>query len=96
MTKQQILAALHKFKAEAGAEYGIISLGVFGSVARNQATGESDVDVVIETETVNPFQIVHIKEQLETRLGLPVDIVRMRKSMNAFLKKRIEGEAVYV
>lgn len=96
LTKQQTLTKLHQFKAESGSEYGIISLGIFGSFARSQATEESDIDVVIETKTVNPFQIVHIKEQLEILLEAHVDIVRMRKSMNVFLRKRIENEAVYV
>ncbi len=96
ITRQQALKTLQQFKAESGSEYGIISLGIFGSLARNQATESSDVDVVIETETVNPFQIVHIKEQLETLLETHVDIVRKRATMNAFLKKRIENEAVYV
>jgi predicted nucleotidyltransferase len=96
ITRQQALTALRQFKLETGPEYGIVSLGIFGSLARNQTTEESDIDVVIETETVNPFQIVHIKEQLENLLGGQVDIVRMRKTMNGFLKKRIESEAVYV
>jgi predicted nucleotidyltransferase len=38
---------------------------------------------------------VHIKEELEERLGRPVDIVQYRERMNAFLKERIEKEAVY-
>ncbi|MDF7822795.1 nucleotidyltransferase domain-containing protein [Pontiellaceae bacterium B12227] len=96
ITQQQAISSLKKFKAEAGSEYGIISLGIFGSLARNQATELSDIDVVVETEVVNPFQMVHLKEQLELILDMPVDIVRMRKTMNAFLKKRIENEAVYV
>jgi predicted nucleotidyltransferase len=95
-TQQQVLSILKQFKNEAGHEYGIRTLGLFGSLARNQANADSDIDVVIETDTVNPFQMVHIKEQLETRLGTHVDLVRMRKSMNNFLKKRIESEALYV
>ncbi len=96
LTQQQTLSVLRRFKAEFGSEYGIESLGLFGSFARNQAREDSDVDVVIETKSVNPFQLVHIREQLETMLGTRVDIVRMRETMNEFLKKRIEKEAVYV
>ncbi len=96
ISTQQTLRTLKEFKANSGAEYGIVSLGIFGSLARNQAKADSDIDVVIETESVNPFQLVHIREQLESLLGTHVDIVRMRKTMNKFLKKRIEQEAVYV
>ncbi|MES9901294.1 MAG: nucleotidyltransferase domain-containing protein [Sedimenticola sp.] len=90
------LIALQKFKSETASEYGIISLGVFGSLARNEAGEGSDVDVVIEMDTVDPFQIVHLKEQLEALLDTHVDIVRKRQNMNSFLKKQIEKDAVYV
>lgn len=95
-SRQQILTALQRFKKEAGSEYGIVSLGIFGSFARNQANENSDIDVVVETKSVNAFQIVHMKEQLEELLNTHVDIVRKRDRMNEFLKKRINEEAVYV
>ncbi len=96
ISRQQTLTVLERFKSEAGSEYGIVSLGVFGSLARNEATADSDVDVVVETEKADPFLLVHLKEQLESLLNTPVDIVRKRQHMNPFLKKRIERDAVYV
>ena len=96
VSRQEALMTLRKFKNEAGSEYGIVSLGLFGSLARDQAITGSDVDVVVETEKVDAFQIVHIKEALEELLNIHVDIVRKRDRMNEFLKQRIEEEAVYV
>lgn len=96
ISRQQTITALQRFKNEAGSEYGIVSLGVFGSLARDEANEASDVDVVIETKEVNPFQLVHLKEQLETLLNAPVDIVRKRPRMNPLLKEEIERDAVYV
>jgi len=96
ISRQQTLAVLQQFKNTTGSEYGIISLGIFGSVARNEATENSDVDVVVEIERADPFQIIHLKEQLESLLATHVDIVRKRDPMNRFLKKRIERDAVYV
>jgi predicted nucleotidyltransferase len=96
LSRQQTLAALQRFKNEAGSEYGIVSLGIFGSLARNEAKEGSDVDVVVETEKADAFQIIHLKEHLESLLNSHVDIVRKRPNMNDFLKKRIERDAVYV
>lgn len=96
ISRQQTLNALRRFKIENGSNYGIVSLGVFGSLARNEATTESDVDVVVETQTADPFRLVHLKEQLETLLDAKVDIVRKRQNMNPFLKRQIERDAVYV
>ena len=96
MNRSNLLLQLEHFKKDNGQKYGILSIGIFGSFARNQATELSDVDIVVRTETPDPFTIVHIKEDLEKQLHLPVDIVRIRRKMNPFLRNRIEKEAVYV
>jgi len=96
MDRDEILAALRKFKQDYAAQYDIIEIGVFGSTARNEIREDSDVDICIKTRTPNPFMLVHIKETIEKLVHKPVDIVRVRENMNPFLKKRIEKEAVYV
>ncbi|MEL6468571.1 MAG: nucleotidyltransferase family protein [Cyanobacteria bacterium J06623_4] len=77
-------------------KYGVTHLGIFGSVARDEATENSDVDVVMEIEIPNLFTSVNIKEDLEAELGIPVDLVQYRERMNTYLKARIEKDAVYV
>jgi predicted nucleotidyltransferase len=96
MHKKRLLTELKRFKVIHQQKYGIIELGIFGSFAREEETTLSDVDIVLKTETPNLFNIVHIKEDLEKQLCLPVDIVRLREKMNPFLRKRIDNEAVYV
>ena len=96
MTNSDIIKTLKEFKEQNSEKYGILVLGISGSVARDQATKDSDVDIFLKTKTADPFNIVHIKEDLELRLRHHVDVVRLRDKMNPFLKKRIEKEAVYV
>lgn len=96
ISKKQALIRLQGFKETNGSKYGIVSLGVFGSLARNQASEKSDVDVVVETLNADAFQMVHLKDELKNLLNTEVDIVRKRPTMNPFLKKRIEQDAVYV
>ncbi len=96
MHKKQLLVELKNFKDVRQRQYGIVKLGVFGSFARGEESDVSDVDIVLETETPDLFNIVHIKEDLEKQLNLSIDIVRLREKMNPFLKKRINNEAVYV
>ena len=96
ISKKQALIRLQGFKETNGSKYGIVSLGVFGSLARNQASENSDVDVVVETLNADAFQMVHLKDELKNLLNAEVDIVRKRPTMNPFLKKRIEQDAVYV
>lgn len=38
---------------------------------------------------------MHIKDTLAEDLERPIDIVGLRETMNIYLKKRIQSEAVY-
>jgi hypothetical protein len=96
MSKNDILSILRNFKKRTAGQYGILELGVFGSVARDEAGNDSDVDIFIKTATPNPFVLVHIKQDIENLLHQKVDIVRLRDRMNSFLKGRIDKEGVYV
>jgi predicted nucleotidyltransferase len=95
MGKKEIIQVLRDYKKEFAEQYGILTIGVFGSVARDEAGEDSDVDVEIRISKPDLFMFVGIKNELEERLHRPVDIVTYRESMNKFLKKRIDGEAVY-
>lgn len=96
MTRDEIIEKLMKYKAEHKECFGIINLGVFGSVARYQNNEESDIDIFIETKVPNPFIIIEIKEELEKMFHKKVDIVRKREKMNSYLKARIQSEGIYV
>jgi predicted nucleotidyltransferase len=96
MRRDDILRALARFRDLRQDEFGIVRIGVFGSVAREGDTEASDVDVVVELGQPDLLALVGIKQELEELLHRPVDVVRYRERMNAYLKRRIEQEAVYV
>lgn len=96
MTQQEILQILLRFQQQKQEEYKIVKIGVFGSVARNRFSEQSDIDVVVELTRPTLFTLVGIKQELEEALHRPVDVVHYRNNMNPFLKKRIDQEAIYV
>jgi hypothetical protein len=96
MGKKDIIRILRKYKKEFANQYNISAIGIFGSVARDEAGDESDVDIVVRISEPDFFILAGIKDDLEERLNKSVDIVSYRDSMNPFLKKRIDSEAVYV
>ena len=96
MTRDDTLTILKQFKRDYAQQYGILEIGLFGSMGRGNPRGDSDIDICIKTLTPNPFALVHIKELIEGCLKKPVDIVRVRERMNPYLKERIEKEAQYV
>ena len=96
MKREVILDKLKKYKSVLEKKYGITKLGIFGSVARGDFTENSDVDIIVEIKEADPFVLLNIKEELTNLLGYEVDLVRLRKNLNKFLRKRIEKEVIYV
>jgi len=96
MNQDEIIAILRRFKETNKDRYEIIRIGVFGSVARGNINEQSDIDVVVELGKPDLFYLIGIKQDLEEKFHRSVDIVRYRDRMNAFLKGRIDKEAVYV
>jgi predicted nucleotidyltransferase len=94
--RDEALAVLSSMKGELEQRYGITALGLFGSVAREEQKGESDVDVVVKMREPNLYTLVHVRETLEDALHENVDIVHYQEQMNGFLKNRIDREAIYV
>jgi uncharacterized protein len=94
--RDEVLDILRRHKAEFASLYGITSLGIFGSVARDEADEKSDVDIVFETNNPNLFRTATMKQQLESLLCRHVDVIRWRESINPRLKARITREACYV
>jgi predicted nucleotidyltransferase len=96
MGRDEILNGLREYKEQNDRRYGIKSLGLFGSLARNEERTDSDIDIVVELEKADMFVLADIKDDIEEAFGRHVDIVRKRESMNALLKSRISQEAIYV
>lgn len=94
-TTSEYIALLRKYMAENAYKYGIMRMGIFGSVARGEQTAESDVDVCIELQTPSMFSLVHIKEELQLLFGCAVDIVRLREDMDGILRQNIMEEGIY-
>ncbi len=95
MSRKDIIKILRNYKKDVAKQYNILTIGVFGSVARGELKKNSDVDVVIRISEPDLFMLAGIKNDLEERLQRPVDIVTYRETMNPFLKKKIDSEAVY-
>jgi predicted nucleotidyltransferase len=96
LTPELLRERLRAFMEQHGAEYHLLSLGYFGSYARNEATADSDVDIVFETDVPDLLRTSCMLQDLRQWLGRDVDVVRLRGTMNPRLKARIEKEAVYV
>ncbi len=77
---------------------GVTSLALFGSVARGDASGSSDVDVLVDIAPearLSLVDLVSLQHFLEERLGHRVDVVT-RTGIDPEVRDRALGEAVVV
>ena len=94
--RMQAIEALRSHLPELRQRFGVMSLSVFGSVARDDATDASDVDVLVDFEGGTTFDgYFGLKEALERILGTRVDLAT-RAMLKPMVRPRIEREAVHV
>jgi predicted nucleotidyltransferase len=73
--------------------YNARSIAVFGSVARGEATADSDIDFLVEFEPGSSrLDLIHLEEELCDLLGVEVDVI----SLGALLERddEIRSDAV--
>jgi predicted nucleotidyltransferase len=94
MRRDEVLRRLREHRAEVE-RFGVSRLGVFGSVARDEAREDSDIDVLVEfSQPVGLFEFLRLDFYLEELLGRRVDLVTP-DALRAKLRERILREAIY-
>jgi predicted nucleotidyltransferase len=93
-TKTEILQKLREMKPELAEKYNVKSIGIFGSVARGEAHGQSDIDVLVEFEPpIGFFKFLELEELLSERLGGKVDLVS-KKALKPEIGRAVLAEAL--
>ncbi len=74
MKRDQVLAIVNAHQTELR-DLGVKSLELFGSVARDQASFDSDVDFLVEFAIeASLFDLFRVRHYLEDLLGCDVDL----------------------
>jgi predicted nucleotidyltransferase len=96
MKRLQTLEILKTIKPELVKQFGITKLALFGSTVRDEATENSDVDILIAFDnTATSAGYFGVQFYLEDNLGCVVDLIT-EKALRAELRPFVEKEAVYV
>jgi predicted nucleotidyltransferase len=93
MKRDQALKILSANKADIG-QFFVKSLAIFGSVARDEATEQSDIDILVDFDRpVGFFHLARLQRRLEEMLGCKVDLVT-RGALRKEMKDEILREAI--
>ena len=96
LIQEDCIGRLAAYKKEKGHSLGITRLGIFGSVARNQHTENSDLDVVVEMDRPTLRNMYELESNLCQLFGCKIDLVQMRPTLRPLLKQYIQRDAIYV
>jgi uncharacterized protein len=94
MRRDEALALLRNHREELRG-FGIKSLGIFGSVARDEAGPDSDVDLLVEFAIpAGLFELIRLQRYLETLFRRRVDLATPKGLRDQF-RGRILRDTVY-
>lgn len=93
MKREEVLAIVAQHQEDLKA-MGVKSLALFGSVARDEATADSDVDFLVEFDRpIGLFDFSRVRLYLEDILGCSVDM-GTAKYLREELRDRVLGEKI--
>ena len=96
MKREEVLRILSQHRSQLEQRHGLRFIALFGSVARDQASPESDIDLLVEFATRPGFDgYMRLKEHLESLLDRRVDLV-MTGALKPSVRPEIEREAIRV
>jgi predicted nucleotidyltransferase len=91
-----LLNLIRAQSAELCQRYGVRRLGIFGSVARGEEQGGSDIDFLAEFESPNPAGMADryfgFIADASSRFGRPVQVLTPGMVRNPFLKRSLERD----
>jgi len=86
---------LQQIKPELALKYHVSSIGLFGSIVRNDFTIDSDIDIVVDFSQPIGIEFIDLANELEGLFKRKIDLVSKNGIKPAYLKL-IQPEIIYV
>jgi len=91
----EIMQVLQQLKPELSRRFHVQSLGLFGSVVRDDFSPTSDIDIIVDFDRAVGIEFIDLADYIENCLQKRVDLVSRRGVKDKYFKA-IEPEIVYV
>lgn len=96
LSKSEIIDKLKDKKEFLEREFGVVSIGLFGSYAREENQNDSDIDLFVELRTACFDDLAGIQLYLESMFGQKVEIILKNNYLKPNFVNRIKKDLVYV
>lgn len=93
----EILEFFKKNKKYLKEEFGVIQIGIFGSIVMGEVTKKSDIDIVIEMESdkKNLHNFLKLKRMLRRELRRKIDL-GLKSAIKPNVYEKIKDRIIYV
>jgi uncharacterized protein len=91
----EIKKVLEQLKPELAQKFHVHSIGLFGSVVRDDYSPSSDIDIIVDFNQPIGIEFVDLTDYMEQYLQKKMDLVS-RQGVNQKYFKAIEQEIIYV
>jgi len=96
MNRDEAIQIIKAHQKELDEIYGVSSLALFGSVARNEAGPTSDIDLLVEFHRpVGLFGLFALQDRMEDICQCKVDL-GTKDSLKPHLRSKILAEVIFV
>jgi predicted nucleotidyltransferase len=96
MKKDEIIKILQSDKQFLKENYGVVSIGLFGSYAKGGEKPDSDVDFLVEFKEPSYSLLMGLYAYLENKLNSKIEIVRKGPHVSERFLKNIKNDLIYV
>ena len=99
MDKDEVIRLMEDHSDALLTEYSVSKIGIFGSVAKDTMTEDSDLDIVVEFNKPIGFKFNRLVKYLENLFGRKVDVLTKDGIKNIRVKevaRNIEKDLIYV
>ncbi len=96
MNLKSIVSTLQKLKPELAQRFGVSSIGLFGSVVRDDfSQSKSDIDIIVDFSKPVGIEFIDLAEFLESIFHQKIDLVSKRSIKQKYFHS-IENDILYV
>ncbi len=96
MNRDEILLILKKEEKFIQKEYGVISIGLFGSYAKQTENEASDVDFLVEFKEPSYSYLMGLYQFLESKINAKIEIIRKGPHVSKRFLDAIKNDLIYV
>ncbi len=95
LTYLEIIDLLKEDKSFFENEFGVVSIGLFGSYTTKKQNTSSDIDILVELKKLRFDWLVGLQLYLEQKFDKRIDLVRKSKNLRSRFIERVEKSVIY-